>query len=61
MARITLADEFASLYGRVGDVVLIRRWKRHYMRPYVKPANPVTEARIAGYFTPMSERFCKKN
>ncbi len=44
MARITLADEFASLYGRVGDVVIIRRWGRHYMRPYVKPANPNTVA-----------------
>ncbi len=44
MARITLADEFASLYGRVGDVVIIRRWGRHYMRPYVKPANPDTVA-----------------
>ncbi len=44
MTRITLADEFASLYGRVGDVVIVRRWKRHYMRPYVKPANPDTAA-----------------
>ncbi len=44
MARITLADEFASLYGRVGDVVVIRRWGRHYMRPYVKPANPDSAA-----------------
>ena len=44
MARITLADEFASLYGRVGDVVIVRRWRRHYMRPYVKPENPNTAA-----------------
>ncbi len=44
MARITLADEFALLYGRVGDVVIVRRWRKLYMRLYVKPTNPNTAA-----------------
>ncbi len=44
MARITLADEFAAMHGRVEDVVIYRRWGKQHMRLYVKPSNPDTAA-----------------
>ncbi len=48
MAIATLSPAFTACHGRIGNLVLVNRYGRQYIRAYVKPRNPNTSAQRAG-------------